>query len=313
LDNYISIKASSDLYDAILEYKEPELKGKFKKIPATNKIKQGAFDTLDINPYRNLYSVKLTEFKRNYSNITTQIREAKTINKLLQIAYKWLGFISGQFPEPEISENVQKMKEDLLGLISKKSTEFNSDRINNIRKEEIIQLKESLHWNFRPWINEHLNTQGAEEDIFIIHGGGLNYILNFLEGREEGYNLEDVGKGIQVVPVSSKEAVPDETLARSITYAKTRSQAHWDLAAILTAKIPAKFLKFAPNNYEAGFPTMFFSKMSHITINLYGHTREAYTDAYQFYASQYIHQQALKKLMIVNKKFQYLDLSFSAN
>lgn len=87
---------------------------------------------------------------------------------------------------------------------------------------------------------------GPDDEIEITHGGGEWHILEFLQGKAEGYPLERGGVGIQVSP----HAVNSKQLSGS--YARDKAHFFFDRHAVLSAKIAAKHLTATPSEYEAG-------------------------------------------------------------
>ena len=99
-----------------------------------------------------------------------------------------------------------------------------------------------------PKIDTFAENTGLDPDteIEITHGGGEWNILEFLRGEHEGYALERGGVGLQVSPKT-----PD-TEKRSYNVYAPKADLFFDNRAVLSAKIAPKYLKAAPNKYEAG-------------------------------------------------------------
>jgi hypothetical protein len=82
--------------------------------------------------------------------------------------------------------------------------------------------------------------------IYISHGGGLYFLLDFLRGKNDGYSAEIPVKGIWVTPKFAPEVSKEDAY-----YALQTPPSHFDVPAVLTAEIPARFLRELPNGREA--------------------------------------------------------------
>ncbi len=118
---------------------------------------------------------------------------------------------------------------------------------------------------------------GEHEEISLLHGGGVEYILDFLNGRNPGYELESSyqveGKeqypfGIQVHPYIGREK--DIIIGRTLHYALNRSPRRMDYPAIFKAKINRKFLEAAPGQGEAGVRQISVPYLKDVEILLIG-------------------------------------------
>jgi|GEM_PF-6714409 len=101
-----------------------------------------------------------------------------------------------------------------------------------------------------------------DQEIEITHGGGEWNILEFLRGEHEGYALERGGVGLQVSPKSP------ETEARSSRDYSNKAELFFDRGAVLSAKIAPKYLKAAPNGYEAGLTRASIGHLKDIKVTV---------------------------------------------
>lgn len=89
-----------------------------------------------------------------------------------------------------------------------------------------------------------------DEMVPFEHGGTMRFLRDFLSGKNTGYHTDSGGKGIMVHP---GQAV--NSLARGdgrTTYYATGAYAQaLDRPARLSGEVPARYLKQAPNGYEA--------------------------------------------------------------
>lgn len=120
---------------------------------------------------------------------------------------------------------------------------------------------------------------GIEPDaeVFIFHGGGLQYLQGVLKGEVQAYRLEKAINsskthfGIQVSPFERKRHSQEKTfdeffnLSRAGTYAD-RSKCYFDTSATLVGVVAAKHLDRAPNLYEAGLRTENFRHIRNLNI-----------------------------------------------
>jgi hypothetical protein len=94
-------------------------------------------------------------------------------------------------------------------------------------------------------------NKDPNELVDITHGGGKQHLKDFLSGRKKGYGLESGNDiGIQVSPQDSG----NPTMKRASYYASRAASENFDEPAVLKAQIKRKYLKGAPNEYEAGLP-----------------------------------------------------------
>lgn len=101
-------------------------------------------------------------------------------------------------------------------------------------------------------------SHDGEEVVEISHGGGLRHIQEFLSGKSLGYSLEaGSGVGLQVSPYGSE---------RDMSYALRTSIQHFDEPALFKAKIKAKYLTAAPNQYEAGLKADAIQHLTDISV-----------------------------------------------
>lgn len=108
-------------------------------------------------------------------------------------------------------------------------------------------------------------TVAADDRVYITHGGGYFYILEFLAGKANGYRLERGGdRGLQVHP-SVDRFFED----RSEHYAKRKSPSYLDIPAAFKATIKAKYLDSANNHYEAGLPPQSIPHLKNIEVTPY--------------------------------------------
>ncbi len=94
----------------------------------------------------------------------------------------------------------------------------------------------------------------GEEEVKISHGGGYEFICDFLNGKHSGYPLQPSGVGLQVHPKLKYEGEIIDYGDRNEQYARNAAPSQFDLPAIFTAKIKLKHLLPAHNFYEAGLP-----------------------------------------------------------
>ena len=129
--------------------------------------------------------------------------------------------------------NLEGAEKLLKGGVEKFRANFKPSTANTPEAgEEIMKNVETPKWASDP-----------EAWVEISHGGGENNIQDFLEGRSDGYTLENFGTGIQVSPNMNE---------RDNMYAQ-RAYSFFDRPAIFKARIQAKHLQKAPNaTYEAG-------------------------------------------------------------
>lgn len=118
------------------------------------------------------------------------------------------------------------------------------------------------------WGNNRVNPDNL---VFISHGGGFHHIVSFLTGNSEGYEAKEYeGKGIFVSPIviDGKRIIPNEgNLDRY--YATRAAGFHFfDIAAIFSATIEAKYLVKVPNIYEAALPTENVKYLKKISITI---------------------------------------------
>lgn len=141
------------------------------------------------------------------------------------------------------SEEAAKRKQVRLGI--------NPDVDNYAERTE-----EFYKNNPEQWID-------PDQWIEITHGGGELHIRGFLDGETTaGYPLERGGIGLQVSPKSR------ETESRSILDYAPKAASYFDRGAVLSAKIQAKYLKAAPNLYEAGLPASSIGHLKDIKMTV---------------------------------------------
>lgn len=99
-------------------------------------------------------------------------------------------------------------------------------------------------------------AKDPEAWVEISHGGGAEYIRDFVEGRSDGYKLENFGTGLQVSPNYND---------RDNMYAQRVYQT-FDSPAIFKGRIQAKYLQLAPNGYEAGLTPENIKHLENVTI-----------------------------------------------
>lgn len=135
-------------------------------------------------------------------------------------------------------------------------------------------------------------------EVEISHGGGLNFLLDCFEGKERGYRLErGIGVGLQVHP----HAPPDHTNSRRnrvFHYARNIPIRHFDFPAILTGKVPAKYLLTANKGYEAGIRVHHLKHLKEAKIIL--HLDPATTDLKDFDDSKR-NERYWKKIVFFNR------------
>lgn len=106
------------------------------------------------------------------------------------------------------------------------------------KQEEIVPVKGT---------SSYLPFLASSDPITIVHGGGLEYIQGFLEGKSDGYAFESGGQGVFVTPA-------DHPLSeRAFGYALRTPPRFFQTPCIMTAKIPANKLTVVNHNsdYEA--------------------------------------------------------------
>ncbi len=99
-----------------------------------------------------------------------------------------------------------------------------------------------------------------ESTVEITHAGSMQFIKDFLSGKNKGYSLERGGLGLQVHPLIGKISEPELT-RRNQFYSNRATTSMGGTPAVMKAKIKAKHLQAAPNVYEAGLP---FSSLKHL-------------------------------------------------
>ncbi|MDF1797264.1 MAG: hypothetical protein P1U63_12080 [Coxiellaceae bacterium] len=146
---------------------------------------------------------------------------------------------------------------------------------DDFRPEKACDEIQDQTWPQKMRESKSIDPVADDDMVTIMHGGGRQFILDFLQKKISGYDLELGGKGLQVHPLTGDEAdiVNDlETrksnfkYGRSASYASTASARYADDAAIFIAKIPAKCLRAAPNGYEAGLTQDVLSKLQDIQL-----------------------------------------------
>ena len=141
---------------------------------------------------------------------------------------------------------------DLKSVLLKTLSALHSSNLANSSKK--LTRSNSVQKATEPLSEKDLwpiaTKQNPESMITLSHGGGYRYIQEFLAGKNQGYALERLGTGtgIQVHLIQSQEATQ-----RSLHYS-LQSLLFFDTPAIFTAKIKAKYLYAANNDYEAGLP-----------------------------------------------------------
>ncbi len=97
--------------------------------------------------------------------------------------------------------------------------------------------------------SEGIPWSESDEMIKVVHGGGYNFINDFINGNNKGYRLERGGKGLQVHPIRD---VHESIAARVSMYANRGATYNFDVPAVLTAMVKASDLEKSNNDYEAG-------------------------------------------------------------
>ncbi len=126
------------------------------------------------------------------------------------------------------------------------------DAVQNEKYDPLIQRYNEGRIT-RPYPPKPSFSQAAnvpeDTEYPITHGGGLQYIQDYLQGKEKGYRLEnDDRKGLQV---HRDEVLHGPAMThRPASYANRAASINFDQPAILRAKIKAKHLITANNRYE---------------------------------------------------------------
>lgn len=128
-----------------------------------------------------------------------------------------------------------------------------AERLKIVAFERGVRPATGDRWKYSDRLSEPPDTVH-----FASHGGGYQYLLDFLGGREPGYPLEYEGLGIQVHPNDYTPKVND--------YAEGRAPRRFDDPATLTFFIESQYLDSAPNLYEAGLRTEYVGRMSNLKL-----------------------------------------------
>jgi hypothetical protein len=115
------------------------------------------------------------------------------------------------------------------------------------RKEQITYFLEHGFYSLNKYRIGQRDTQpwgsSSTEIVQISHGGGYHYILDFLKGRNLGYQESPFSnRGIFVSP---------GVCERDKLYAERKAPQYYDRPVILKAKIQAQWLDKVRNDYEA--------------------------------------------------------------
>lgn len=106
------------------------------------------------------------------------------------------------------------------------------------------------------------NEIAANTVLEATHGGGWRFIIDFLLGKNGGYQIDPAGVGIMVSPLDGLGACPH-------SYANRLIGQMFDSPAILRFKVPAQSL-IANGRYEAGLLPIDLNMISDIELtNLY--------------------------------------------
>lgn len=163
---------------------------------------------------------------------------------------------------------------DDISVVLKASFHSWKDQVKK-RLEEGIDCFSDKPKDMRPVSRWGDPKEVNDEDVInISYGGGLHYLLSFLQGREKGYKLEDSGNGlgIQVSPVKHKESSKVNEIENpyirysSIDYSLRHGRKFFDTPVLMRAKINARFLRAVNNNYEAGLPADSVPHLSDVKI-----------------------------------------------
>lgn len=245
------------------------------------------------NPSPNEPIHALEAFLQNYDNIFVEIDQAvvdKDINKLRKLAYKSinLAFYKGligtvqfdlypQFQKkyPDYKKIAKIIKEDLLPKI-KYSVEIKIKSLSiNVEK-----IPRPPHWNLKD------KPLPFNTKVSFAHGGGIQFITQFLTGKTPGYSLEkkavaggggkEPGLGIQVHPYLG--SISENVNERLAYYARTSSAAHMDYPAYLLGEVEIQYLDSANNNYEAGIRAEFLDKIKNLQIYIIPQKASGFTE-----------------------------------
>lgn len=163
----------------------------------------------------------------------------------------------------ELRQEIEKVRSILLGVLRDLTERLPPRRI------EASLFRAQQETKFRPF------STIAPGTIEIVHGGGLRYILDFLNGVTEGYPLEGASGaarplGIQVHPLYEGTKQDWQAFVdRSKNYAMSRGPLeHLDFPVILRASVPTACLEVADNPYEAGLRSCFRKCLRDVTITM---------------------------------------------
>jgi hypothetical protein len=220
---------------------------------------------------RNLSTKERVEnFLNNYEQIVRNIAEAvknKDLEQLRIIAYQCFnlgreagarGFIGevAYTLYPAFQQGNLSGVETFLKNQFPRLKAFLENRLASLSQDVASVVPRAPYW------------QGAgvpvppNASVYVIHGGGLQYILDWLKGKEEGYKLERPGKGIQVIPSLKQPSLSDTTR----DYATDRSAKSLDYPAYLCAEIEAQYLDSASGDGEAGVRTELRQHLKNIEV-----------------------------------------------
>lgn len=100
--------------------------------------------------------------------------------------------------------------------------------------------------------------------IRVVHGGGLEHIQDFLEGKSEGHAFEAGGKGIFISPKSSPLS------DRASSYALRTPLQFFQTPCVMEAIIPGnKLVVVNDNSYEAVIPPESISAITSVTYTIF--------------------------------------------
>ena len=172
--------------------------------------------------------------------------------------------------EEDIGEELWLRFDRILSDAVSYVTRVNRLRINTSPNNNVDAASSSCsHPTRNYWGKSRTDDSGnpiaPDRTISITHGGGLLHILNFLEGKSNGYRLErGSALGIQVHPYADEV---DEHF-RLRTYAD-RAEGYLDYPAGLIATIPAKYVEPANNGYEGGITHFFHDQFKTVKIKMF--------------------------------------------
>jgi hypothetical protein len=154
--------------------------------------------------------------------------------------------------------------EDYKTLAKKVYQEWETKKVGSFHRENSPELKE---------------MQFSQNVLYATHGGGLRYILSFLQGVEKGYAMAVSGQeAIYVSP--SKDPFLDinskvkKFNKRDIYYAnKTPYWEHLDIPAVLKFKTEKRHLKQENRGYEACLTSENISNIKEIELIALGITK----------------------------------------